>query len=245
MHWNILPSAWQLGKPGRRCGSGVGRWAGSSADAVMLSQPSECWASCRLFRTQAADRVHVGSSTGGVDPEDDPNPDRNAERHRQAPHGAISVHVGKHSPGGRSWSTNRARNSARSTGSLKGERRRQPEERSTPDQTARSREDDRFRVRNCWMMSLRRAPVCRPPDTDLAVRSVTVASMMFMMPIPPTTRLIAAIEPSTILKICRIWTGLPQQFQRDDHIPVGLAPCDAFSVSLTTSDVGSTSARSP
>ena len=42
--------------------------------------------------------------------------------------------------------------------------------------------------------SARRMPISR-------VRSVTVASMMFMIPMPPTTSEIDAIEPSTRLKI--------------------------------------------
>lgn len=33
------------------------------------------------------------------------------------------------------------------------------------------------------------------------VRSLTVASMMFMMPMPPTMREMAAIDPSTMLNI--------------------------------------------
>ena len=40
----------------------------------------------------------------------------------------------------------------------------------------------------------RRTPISR-------VRSSTVASMMFMIPMPPTTREMAAMEPSTMLKI--------------------------------------------
>jgi hypothetical protein len=36
------------------------------------------------------------------------------------------------------------------------------------------------------------------------VRSVTVASMMFMIPIPPTSSEMPAIEPSTQAKICLV-----------------------------------------
>ena len=37
------------------------------------------------------------------------------------------------------------------------------------------------------------------------VRSVTETSMMFMIPIPPTTSEMPAIEPSRIVKVCVIW----------------------------------------
>ena len=41
----------------------------------------------------------------------------------------------------------------------------------------------------------RRTPISR-------VRSVTLTSMMFMMPMPPTTRLTAATAPSSIVITC-------------------------------------------
>ena len=51
-------------------------------------------------------------------------------------------------------------------------------------------------MRNCIKMSRRRAPIAlRMPISR--VRSVTVTSMMFMIPIPPTTSDIPAIAPST------------------------------------------------
>ena len=59
----------------------------------------------------------------------------------------------------------------------------------------------------------RRTPISR-------VRSVTVASMMFMMPMPPTSREMAAIEPSTMLKIRLVVLGLAEQFERHDHLVV-------------------------
>ncbi len=50
-------------------------------------------------------------------------------------------------------------------------------------------------VRNCRRMSLCRAPVAmRMPISR--VRSRTVISMMFITPIPPTSKEMAAIEPS-------------------------------------------------
>jgi hypothetical protein len=53
-------------------------------------------------------------------------------------------------------------------------------------------------IRNCHKISLRRAPIAmRMPISR--VRSVTDTSMMFMMPMPPTTKEIAAIAPSSIL----------------------------------------------
>ena len=41
-------------------------------------------------------------------------------------------------------------------------------------------------------------------NADLRVRSVTLASMMFMMPMPPTNSEMAAMEPRTMLKICLV-----------------------------------------
>ena len=55
-------------------------------------------------------------------------------------------------------------------------------------------------IRNCVVMSCRRAPNARRIPIS-RVRSVTVASMIFMIPMPPTTREMAAILPNTRLKI--------------------------------------------
>ena len=55
-------------------------------------------------------------------------------------------------------------------------------------------------TRNCMMMShcfapnARRIPISR-------VRSLTLANMMFIIPIPPTNNEMAAVEPNTKLKI--------------------------------------------
>ena len=54
-------------------------------------------------------------------------------------------------------------------------------------------------TRNCAATSRRRAPRARRTPTS-RVRSATLASMMFMIPIPPTSRLIAATAPVTTLK---------------------------------------------
>ena len=54
--------------------------------------------------------------------------------------------------------------------------------------------------RNCTTMSARPAPIAlRIPISR--VRSVTVTSMMFMTPIPPTSRLIAATAPSSTVNV--------------------------------------------
>jgi len=53
------------------------------------------------------------------------------------------------------------------------------------------------------MMSRRLAPKARRMPIS-RVRSVTVASIMFMMPIPPTTSEIAAIRPMKMMNINRV-----------------------------------------
>ncbi len=55
----------------------------------------------------------------------------------------------------------------------------------------------------------RRIPITR-------VRSVTVASMMFMIPIPPTISEIAAIRPMKSMNIRRVVLALFEQFVGDD-----------------------------
>ena len=55
-------------------------------------------------------------------------------------------------------------------------------------------------MRNWTMMLLRSAPMAlRMPISR--VRSVTVTSMMFMMPMPPTSREMAAMPPITMVCI--------------------------------------------
>ncbi len=53
-------------------------------------------------------------------------------------------------------------------------------------------------MRNCCVMSRRFAPRARRMPIS-RVRSVTVASMMFMMPMPPTISEIDAMAPSMIV----------------------------------------------
>ena len=65
----------------------------------------------------------------------------------------------------------------------------------TPPVTVRSV----LSTRNCAATSLRRAPRARRTPTS-RVRSATLASMMFMIPMPPTSRLMAATAPVTTLK---------------------------------------------
>ena len=54
--------------------------------------------------------------------------------------------------------------------------------------------------RNCTIISLFLAPSARRIPIS-RVRSLTVASIIFIIPIPPTRSEIAAMEPRTILKI--------------------------------------------
>ena len=55
-------------------------------------------------------------------------------------------------------------------------------------------------ARNCRVMSDWRAPRARRIPISL-VRSVTVASMMFMIPMPPTIKVTAAIRPMKTMNI--------------------------------------------
>ena len=68
-------------------------------------------------------------------------------------------------------------------------------------------------MRNCMTICERRAPIARRIPIS-RVRSVTDASMMFMMPIPPTRSEMPAIAPRTIEKVrfvasacLRSWSG--------------------------------------
>ncbi len=58
-------------------------------------------------------------------------------------------------------------------------------------------------TRNWRMISRRLAPRARRIPIS-RVLSVTVASMMFMMPIPPTTSEMPAISPMKIMNIIRV-----------------------------------------
>ena len=53
-------------------------------------------------------------------------------------------------------------------------------------------------------MAPRRAPTAlRMPISR--VRSVTVTSMMFVIPMPPTSRLMAATAPSSTVNVCVVF----------------------------------------
>src|SRR6266702_3244118 len=75
-------------------------------------------------------------------------------------------------------------------------------------------------IKNCVRMSFPRAPTAmRTPISR--VRSVTLTSMMFMMPIPPTTRDTPAIAPSSTVITREIVVApganvMPLPKQRDD-----------------------------
>ena len=55
-------------------------------------------------------------------------------------------------------------------------------------------------IRNCRTTSRRRAPIARRTPIS-RVRSITLASMMFMIPMPPTSSEIDAIATITISKM--------------------------------------------
>ena len=58
-------------------------------------------------------------------------------------------------------------------------------------------------TRNCRMISRRLAPKARRIPIS-RVRSVTVASMIFMIPIPPTSKEMAAIIPMKAINMARV-----------------------------------------
>ena len=74
-------------------------------------------------------------------------------------------------------------------------------------------------IRNCWVMSRRFAPRARRMPIS-RVRSVTVASMMFMMPMPPTRSEIEAIVPEDDAELPGRALGLQQQLVGDDDVDV-------------------------
>ena len=76
-------------------------------------------------------------------------------------------------------------------------------------------------IRNCWVMSPRLAPRARRMPIS-RVRSVTVASMMFMMPMPPTRSEIAAIVPRMIANWRACFCACEQQVVGDGHLDVFL-----------------------
>ena len=68
------------------------------------------------------------------------------------------------------------------------------------------------------MMSRRVAPEARRMPIS-RVRSVTVASMMFMIPMPPTSRLMAAIEIRTMFHTMAVLLRF-EQLPRHDHLDI-------------------------
>ena len=81
--------------------------------------------------------------------------------------------------------------------------------------------------------SARRMPISR-------VRSVTLASMMFMMPIPPTNSEIAAIKPMNTMNINRVARACSKSSNGTTRAQSSFS-CRARSVLRITSAVGTTS----
>ena len=74
-----------------------------------------------------------------------------------------------------------------------------PSASSTPS-TPPTRQTRTASIRNWLMMSDRRAPMAMRTPISL-VRSVTETSMMFITPIPPTTRLITAMAATSRVRV--------------------------------------------
>ena len=83
-------------------------------------------------------------------------------------------------------------------------------------------------MRNWMTMLLRSAPMARRMPIS-RVRSVTVTSMMFMMPMPPTSRLMAAIPPRIreIMPIC-LFCSCCQEFSWSTWKPPALGLTTPF-----------------
>src|SRR3990167_3283821 len=65
-------------------------------------------------------------------------------------------------------------------------------------------------IRNCSSTSRSMAPMARRRPIS-RVRSVTLTSMMFMMPMPPTSRLTAATAPKSVFSTLSQFAPLAQQ----------------------------------
>ncbi len=103
---------------------------------------------------------------------------------------------------------------------------------STPPQTV-SKDDS---TRNCAATSRREAPTARRMPTS-RVRSATLASMMFMIPIPPTSRLMAAMAPVTTLKM-RCVRSFWRRISRGTTTSTGAPPVVRCTTRRATSAAG-------
>ena len=153
-----------------------------------------------LLAPEGLHGIEVRRPHGRVEPEDDPHARRDPERKAKRPRGDHRLHVEE--------AGDRERGSRTP--------RRSP---IPPPETERST----VSARNWTTMSIRRAPSARRIPIS-RVRSVTLASMMFMIPIPPTRSEIAAMEPSTMVKMRFVSRASREQLQGhgDPHVVLGV-----------------------
>ncbi len=91
-------------------------------------------------------------------------------------------------------------------------------------------------TRNCRTMSLWRAPMARRTPIS-RVRSRMLASMMFMIPIPPTSSEIEAIATMTMSKMRCVRRCSASNSAGTITWKSPASRCDAFKMLRTTSDV--------
>jgi hypothetical protein len=82
-------------------------------------------------------------------------------------------------------------------------------------------------IRNCVSASLPWAPIARRIPIS-RVRSVTDTSMMFMMPMPPTTSDTPAMAASSSVMVFEVWVAGCGDFLLRAHGEVGLATLAAL-----------------
>ncbi len=155
-----------------------------------------------LFMPQRLDRVELGGFVGGVEAEEDAHGAAAEKASRMMLGHHLGAHVAERDR------TGRTRRPRRCTPS------------SPPTRLSISASE-----RNCKRMSLGVAPTAwRMPISR--VRSVTLTSMMFMMPMPPTISETPATQASRLRKVSVVDSWVVDHIFLGGHGEVGLVHAD-------------------